>query len=156
VTPVVAAVADLDHDVAVALGGGDGGDGPGGGVGAHVGEQVVDGPAQQLLVAGGHEAGGDLRPPRPPRISDLGPFGTSPHQGGEIDHVVLLVGVLVEPGQPEHVVDQPAHPLGLQRDAAHRLVDLRTPGEGALLVELGVGAQRRQWRSGARICWRPG
>ena len=65
-------------------------------------------------------------------------------QGGEVDQVVLLAGVLVEPGQPEHVVDQPAHPLGLQRDAAHRLVHLRAAGEGALLVELGVGAQRRQ------------
>jgi hypothetical protein len=113
-------------------------------VGAHVGEQVVDGPAQQFLVPGGHEAGGDLRPPRPLRVGDLGPFGTSVDQGGEIDQVVLLVGMLVEPRQPEHVVDQPAHALGFQRDAAHRLVDLRAQGEGTLLVELGVGAQRRQ------------
>ena len=76
--------------------------------------------------------------------ASLGAFGAGLDQGGQVDQVVVLRGALVEPGQPEHVVDQPAHPLRFQRDAAHGLVDLATAGEGTLLVELGVGAQRRQ------------
>lgn len=49
------------------------------------------------------------------------------------------VGVLVQPGQAEHVIDEGAHPLGLQRDPAHRLIDLMAPPERALLVQLRVG-----------------
>jgi hypothetical protein len=66
------------------------------------------------------------------------------HQDGEIDRIPLPLGMLVEASQPEHVVDQPAHPLCLQHDPAHRLIDLRAFGQGALLVELGVGAKRGQ------------
>ena len=52
--------------------------------------------------------------------------------------------MLAQPGQPEHVVDQPAHPAGLQHDPLHHLVDLVGAAQRALLVELGVGAQRGQ------------
>lgn len=65
-------------------------------------------------------------------------------QVAELDWFALLVGVLVELGEPEHVVDERAHPLGFQADAAHDLVDLVAFGERALLVELGIGAHRRQ------------
>ena len=60
-----AVVADLDHDAAAAvLAGGDGGGGALGGVRAHVGEQVVDGPAQQFLVADGRPGRARCRPAR--------------------------------------------------------------------------------------------
>ena len=65
-------------------------------------------------------------------------------QGGDVHRLGVLPGLLVQAGQPEHVVDQGAHPLRLVRDAAHRLVDLVRLAQCALLVELGVGAQRGQ------------
>jgi hypothetical protein len=113
-------------------------------VGAHVGEQVVDGPAQHLPIADGDQVGRDVRSPGPRGIGDLGPLDAVVHQDGEIDRIPLPLGMLVEASQPEHVVDQPAHPLCLQLDPAHRLIDLRALGQGALRIELGVGAKRGQ------------
>jgi hypothetical protein len=46
--------------------------------------------------------------------------------------------MLVEPGQPEHVVHQHPHPLGFQGDPAHRLIDLAALGQRPLLVEFGA------------------
>jgi hypothetical protein len=51
--------------------------------------------------------------------------------------------MLAEPGEAEHVVDQPAHAPRLQHDPLHHLVDFVGAAQGALLVKLGVGAQRR-------------
>ena len=129
-----AVVADLDGDGAAVLGRADGGDGAGRGVGADVGEQVVDGPAQQLVVTDGLKAGRNVCLPGPLQVGDAGPLGAFGDEGGEVDRVALLAGMLVESGQPEHVVDQAAHPLGFQRNPAHRLVDLRAVGKDALLV----------------------
>jgi hypothetical protein len=47
--------------------------------------------------------------------------------------------VLVEAGQPEHVVDQAAHPLGLQADPARRLVDVRPLAQRAWLAIASTG-----------------
>jgi hypothetical protein len=52
---------------------------------------------------------------------DLCPLGASVDKCGEVDRC----RVLVETGQAEHVVDQPAHALSFQRDVTHRLIDLR-------------------------------
>jgi len=52
--------------------------------------------------------------------------------------------MLVQPGEPEHVVNQQSHSPSLNDNAAHRLIHLRTAGKGTLPVELGVGAQRGQ------------
>ena len=59
-----------------------------------------------------------------------------------------MIGIraLIEPREPEHVVHQLAHALRLKRDAVHRLIDLGPAGQRALLVQLGVGAQRCQRR----------
>ena len=78
------------------------------------------------------------------RVGDLGALGALGDQGGDVHGLGVLPGLLVQAGQPEHVVDQGAHPLRLVRDAAHRLVDLVRLPQRALLVELGVGAQRGQ------------
>ena len=110
-----AVVADLDDDVAVAPGGGDGGDGAGGGVRGHVAEDVVEGPAQQFLVAGGHQAVRDVGVPGALRVGDPRTGGALADQAGEVDRVVPPFRRLVQAGQPEHVIDQAAHPLGLQR-----------------------------------------
>src|SRR5215472_7674084 len=60
-----AVVADLDGDAAVAPGGGQGGRRVARGVRADVGEQVVDGPAEQFLVARGGQVGRDVGVPGP-------------------------------------------------------------------------------------------
>ena len=78
------------------LGRADGGDGAGRGVGADVGEQVVDGPAQQLVVTDGLKAVGDVCLPGPVRVGDAGPLGAFGDEGGEVDQVALLAGMLVE------------------------------------------------------------
>ena len=113
-------------------------------MGAHVGEQVVDGPAQHFPVTDGDQAGRGARLPGPRGIGDPGPLDAVVHQSGDIDRIPLPLGMLIEASQPEHVVDQLAHPLGLQQDPAHRLIDLRALGQGALPIELGVGAKRGQ------------
>ena len=79
--------------------------------------------------------------PGPLRVGGLRAGGALADEGGEIDRIVGLLRRLIQPGEPEHVVDQGAHSLGLQRDAVHRLVDLRAVAQRALLVQLGVGAQ---------------
>lgn len=136
-----AVVADIDLDRAALRGGGDGGDGSVRGVCANVGEQVVDGTAEQIFVAGDHQAGGDVRTPDPLAAGVPGPLGASGEQRAQVDEVAALIGKLVQAGKAEHVVDQPAHALCLERDPAHRLVNLRAIRKGALLVQLGVGAQ---------------
>jgi hypothetical protein len=108
----------------------------------HVHQQVVDGAAEQFLVADRAQAVADADPPGPFGVGDPGPLGTAGDHGGQVDRLRAPAGMLAQPGQPEHVVDQPAHPAGLQHDPAHHLVDLIGAAQGALLVELGVGAQR--------------
>jgi hypothetical protein len=49
--------------------------------------------------------------------------------------------MLAKPRKAQHVIDQPAHPLRLQDDAAHDLGEVFRIGESTLLVQLGVGAQ---------------
>jgi hypothetical protein len=82
--------------------------------------------------------------------------------GGEVDRFLGLPGTLAQAGQAEHAVDQPAHAPGLLHDPAHHLVELVRAGHGALLVELGVGAQRGQrgaqlmagvGEKPAHLCW---
>ena len=48
--------------------------------------------------------------------------------------------MLAEPGEAEHVVDQPAHAPRLQHDPAHYLVYFVGAAQGSLLVKLGVGS----------------
>jgi hypothetical protein len=47
--------------------------------------------------------------------------------------------LLAEPGESEHVVNQPAHAPRLGHDPVHHLLDLAGVLQGALLAELGVG-----------------
>ena len=115
---------------------------PGGGVHEHVHQQVVDGAAEQFLVADRAQAAVDADPPGPFGVGDPGPLGAPGDHGGHVDGLGGPAGMLAQPGQPEHVVDQPAHPAGLQHDPVHHLVDLVGAAQRALLVELGVGAQR--------------
>src|SRR5487761_1463950 len=136
-----AVVGDLDGQGAAVASGTEGGGGAGRGVRGDVGEQVVDGAAQLFFVARGDQALGEAGPPAVRGVGSAGPLDAFAGQRGQVDGGMLGFGMLVEPGQPEHVVYQQAHPLGFGGDPAHRLVHLRALGEGALLVELGVGAQ---------------
>jgi hypothetical protein len=79
-----------------------------------------------------------VRLPGPHGIGDLGPLDARLDQSGDIDRVPLPLRMLVEASQPEHVVDQPAHPLCFQHDPAHRLIDLRALGQGALPLSVAA------------------
>src|ERR1700734_1687407 len=64
----------------------------GGSVHEHVHEQVVDGAAQQFLVAGHGQAVGDPRLPAPPGVGDPRPLRASGDHGGEVDRLPRLTG----------------------------------------------------------------
>ena len=88
-----------------------------------------------------------LAEPRHYGKADPDPLGAPGDHGGQVDRLTGLAGMLADPGQPEHVVDQPAHAPRLQHDPVHHLVDLVGAAQRALLVKLGIGAQRGQRRT---------
>ena len=125
-------------DAVIAAGGG------GRGMHEHVREKVIHGPAHQFLVADRDQAAGDPHLPGPAGVGDPRPLGAPGDHGGHVDGLLVPVRLLAEPGQPQHVIDEPAHAPGLEDDPLHDLVDVLRAAQGALLVQLGIGAQRGQ------------
>src|SRR4029077_3978782 len=82
-----AVVADLDGDAVARGRRGDRAGGPGGGVYEHVHQQVVDGAAEQFLVADGAQVVADADSPGPFGVGDPGPLGTARDHGGQVDRL---------------------------------------------------------------------
>jgi hypothetical protein len=81
----------------------------GGGVDEDVRQQVVDGATQQFLIADRGQAVGDPHLPGPGGVGDPHPLRAPGDHGGHVDRLAGLAGMLAEAGQPQHVVNQPAH-----------------------------------------------
>ncbi|GMA86426.1 hypothetical protein GCM10025868_16760 [Angustibacter aerolatus] len=96
------------------------------------------------LAGAGHHA------QRPPRFEGARVLHRVGRQHREVDRVALLGALLVEAGEQQQVLDQPAHAGGLVLDAAHGPAHVVRLGDGALPVELGVPADGGERRPQAR------
>ena len=141
-----AVVAYLDADPALVGGGGDRTRRVVGRVHEYVRAEVVDSSPQQFLITRYPQPVGDVDLPAAAGIGNACPFGTVGHERGQVDEFAGLAGMLAEPGEVEHVVDQASHTLGLKGHPAHHLGDLGGLGEDTVLMQFGVGEQRRERR----------
>ena len=113
------------------------------GVLPHVAEQVGEDLPDARLVHHRQQVRRGLGVDRPGGLHRPGVGHRVPHQHGEIGLDQVQGRHAVQPGELEQLGDEPAHPVRLLLDAAHRVRQPVRP-EGALPVQLGVAADGGQ------------
>ena len=112
---------------------------------ADVAEQVRKHLADPRLVGGDHQVGGTSALTGRSGSTARASATASTASAARSVSVRSSEDLAVQPGQLEQLGDQPAHPVGLLLDAAHRVRQLARP-ERALPVQLRVTADGRQRR----------